>query len=132
MVGDWVAHTLNILVNNFGIGLSTFDKTPSQFPYILNSTVSKEPKEEPLGTLKGNSSYVYSVRRLIPNRDSSYLTTEASRIPKKASNDGGIPFSEEDTGLTTCYKMGWLHRTSQEGFDVCVFPSPLHAKYSGP
>lgn len=75
---------------------------------------------------------LYSARRSIPNRDSPYLTTEASRILKKALNDGGIPFSKEDTGLTTCYKMGWLHRTSQEGFDVCAFPSPLHAKYTEP
>ncbi|KAL2819090.1 RmlC-like cupin domain-containing protein [Aspergillus cavernicola] len=61
MIDDWIKHTpRDILAKNFGVDASVFDTVPEKFPYILNSTVSEEAaKDEPQGTLRGNSSYVY-------------------------------------------------------------------------
>ncbi|KAL3478517.1 RmlC-like cupin domain-containing protein [Aspergillus californicus] len=60
MIDDWIKHTpRDILAKNFGVDASVFDTVPEKFPYILNGTPSEEASDEPQGTLRGNSSYVY-------------------------------------------------------------------------
>lgn len=86
MVDDWIAHTpRDILAKNFGVDPSVFDKTPSKFPYILNGTVSEDLKKESVGTLKGNSSYVYHTydhpSEPVPGQGGSLRKIDSTNFP---------------------------------------------------
>ncbi|BCR91012.1 uncharacterized protein ACHE_60898A [Aspergillus chevalieri] len=86
MVDDWIAHTpRDILAKNFGVDPSVFDKSPSKFPYILNGTVSEDLKKQPLGTLKGNSSYVYHTydhpSEPVPGQGGTFRKVDSTNFP---------------------------------------------------
>ena len=86
MVDDWIAHTpKDILAKNFGVDPSVFEKVPQKFPYILNGTVSEDLKNEPEGTLKGNSSYVYHTydhpSEPIPGQGGTFRKIDSTNFP---------------------------------------------------
>ncbi|KAJ6183911.1 Bicupin oxalate decarboxylase/oxidase [Penicillium mononematosum] len=86
MVDDWIAHTpRDILAKNFGVDPSIFDSVPSKFPYILNGTVSKDLDKAPVGTLRGDDSYVYHTYKHpsepVPGHGGTFRKIDSTNFP---------------------------------------------------
>jgi oxalate decarboxylase len=85
MVDDWIDHTpRDILTKNFGVDHKVFNSVHSNFPYILNGTVSKDLDKAPVGTLRGDDSYVDNTYKHpsepVPGRLPSRLRNDSTSI----------------------------------------------------
>ncbi|KAJ5828290.1 putative oxalate decarboxylase [Penicillium chrysogenum] len=85
MVDDWIDHTpRDILTKNFGVDRKVFNSVHSNFPYILNGTVSKDLDKAPVGTQRGDDSYVDNTYKHpsepVPGRLPSRLRNDSTSI----------------------------------------------------
>ncbi|KAJ5940357.1 hypothetical protein N7516_000525 [Penicillium verrucosum] len=86
MVDDWISHTpRDILAKNFGVDPRVFDSVPAKFPYILNGTVSEDLDKAPVGTLRGDNSYVYHTYRHpsepVPGHGGTFRKIDSTNFP---------------------------------------------------
>ncbi|KAJ5908689.1 hypothetical protein N7495_001371 [Penicillium taxi] len=64
--------------------------------------------------------------------DPTKLTPEARHTLRKVLFNGSIIRDMKDPGISTCYKIGWIHTEaldSSSSHIICVLPTNLHAMY---
>lgn len=71
----------------------------------------------------------FGVSRSFPH--SNLLTPDAADILRKVLEVGNIPRDLNNSALSLCYSMGWLHAEpldAEAANVVCIFPTKLHEK----
>lgn len=71
-----------------------------------------------------------AVFRCFP-RGKKFFTPEAAATLSTVLEEGNMLFDDEDVGMHTCYKNGWVNRITVGTHlttDIIVLPSRLHEK----